>query len=58
VSAIYAEEDVPKDQQHMIKINAELAALPGWKSITKRKAPLPDHEQYKDQTGKLPLLKR
>lgn len=58
VSAIYAEEDVPKDQQHMIKINAELAALPGWKSITKRKSPLPDHEQYKDQTGKLPLLQR
>ena len=40
VNAIYAEEDAPKDQQHMIKLNAELALLPGWKSITKRKAPL------------------
>jgi len=26
--AIYAEEDVPKDQQHMIKLNADLARLP------------------------------
>ncbi len=58
VSAIYAEEDVPKDQQHMIKLNAELALLPAWKSITKRKAPLPDADQFKDQPGKLGLLKR
>jgi len=58
VSAIYAEEDVPKDQQHMIQLNADLARLPNWKSITKRKAALPEAEQYKDQTGKLPLLKR
>lgn len=58
VGAIYAEEDVPKDQQHMIALNAELAKLPTWKSITKRKAPLPEAEQYKDKTGKLALLKR
>ena len=42
----------------MIKLNAELALLPNWKSITKRKAPLPDHEQFKDKTGKLDLLQR
>ncbi|KJS71887.1 MAG: ferredoxin family protein [Serpentinimonas sp.] len=58
VSAIYAEEDVPNDQQHMIALNAELARLPGWRTITKRKAPLPDAEEHKDQPGKLPLLKR
>ncbi len=58
VSAIYAEEDVPKDQQHMIALNAELARLPGWKSITKRKAARPEAEDHKDQSGKLPLLKR
>ena len=58
VSAIYPEEDVPRDQQHMIALNAELARLPGWKSITKRKAPLPDADAHKDMTGKLPLLKR
>ena len=40
VNAIMPEEDVPGDQQHMIKINADLSK--GWPSITKRKAPLPD----------------
>ena len=58
VNAIYAEEDVPHDQQHMTKINAELAKLTSWKSITKRKAPLPDAEEWKDKTGKLADLVR
>ena len=38
----------------MIKINADLAK--GWPSITKRKAPLPDADDWKDKTGKLPEL--
>jgi ferredoxin len=58
VNAIYAEEDAPKDQQHMIQLNAELAKLPGWKSITKRKAPLDTAEEWKDKTGKLSELIR
>ena len=58
VNAIYAEEDVPKNQRHMTKLNAELAKLPTWKSITKRKAPLPDADDWKDKTGKLSLLER
>ena len=58
VNAIYAEEDVPRDQQHMIKLNAELARLPNWKSITKRKDALPDAEDWKDKTGKLNELVR
>ncbi|PZO21042.1 MULTISPECIES: ferredoxin FdxA [unclassified Hydrogenophaga] len=58
VSAIYAEEDLPKDQLHMTKLNADLAQLPGWKSITKRKAPLADADDWKDRTGKLPELLR
>ena len=58
VSAIYAEEDLPKDQLHMTRLNAELAVLPGWKSITKRKTPLPDADDWKDRTGKLPELLR
>lgn len=58
VNAIYAEEDVPKDQQHMIKINAELAVSPNYKTITKRKEPLPTAEEWKDRTDKLPELKR
>ena len=36
VNAIVPEEDVPGDQQHMIKLNADLAKK--WPSITKRKA--------------------
>jgi len=58
VNAIYAEEDLPADQQHMIKLNAELALLPGWKSITKRKIPLADADAWKDKTGKLSELIR
>ena len=58
VNAIYAEEDTPRDQQHMIKLNAELAQLPSWKSITKRKAPLPEAEEWKDKTNKLSQLIR
>ena len=30
VGAIYAEEDTPADQQHMIKLNAELATAEAW----------------------------
>ena len=58
VGAIYAEEDTPADQQHMIKLNAELARLPNWKTITRRKEPLPDHEDWKDRTDKLKELVR
>jgi ferredoxin len=42
----------------MTKLNAELAKLAGWKSITKRKAPLPDADEWKDKTGKLAELIR
>jgi ferredoxin len=58
VNAIYAEEDLPADQQHMTQINAELALLPTWKSITKRKAPLATADEWKDKTGKLGELIR
>ena len=57
VNAIMPEEDVPGDQQLMIKINADLAKG-GWPSITKRKAALPDADACKDKTGKLGELIR
>jgi ferredoxin len=57
VNAIYAEEDVPSDQQHMTALNAELSRI-GWPSITKRKTPLPDADDWKDKTGKLSELQR
>jgi ferredoxin len=58
VNAIYAEEDVPADQIAFIKLNVELSQAAGWKSITKRKEPLPDAEEWKDKTGKLSELIR
>jgi ferredoxin len=41
---------VPANQQQYIALNAELAK--GWPSITKRKAALPDADEWKDKTGK------
>ena len=57
VNAIYAEEDVPADQMHMIKLNVELARS-GWPSITKRKPPMADADHWKDKTDKLSELQR
>lgn len=54
VNAIYAEDDVPGDQQEFIKLNAELA--PSWTSITKSKAALPDADEWKDVKNKLDQL--
>jgi ferredoxin len=56
VNAIYAEEDVPGDQQDFIALNADLAK--GWPSITKTKAPLPEADEFKDVKEKLALLAR
>jgi ferredoxin len=56
VNAIYAEEDVPGDQQHFTELNAELAK--GWPSITKTKSPLPEADEFKDVKEKLALLER
>ena len=53
-----AEEDLPKDQLHMTQINAELARSPNYKTLTKRKDPLPDHAAWAQRTDKLPYLKR
>jgi ferredoxin len=56
VNAIYAEEDVPADQQQFIKINADLT--PKWPSITKTTSPLPDADDWKDTKDKLQFLAR
>jgi ferredoxin len=41
----------------MVALNAELSQI-GWPSITKRKAPLPDADEWKDKEGKLSELIR
>ena len=56
VNAIYAEEDVPADQQQFVKINVDLARK--WPSITKTKAALPDADDWKDVKEKLQYLER
>ena len=55
-NAIFAEEDLPSDQLAFIKINAELT--PKFKSITKRKAALPDADDWNGKPGKLDQLER
>ena len=55
-NAIFAEEDVPRDQQSYTALNAELSRQ--WPSITKRRAALPDAEEWNGKTGKLPMLQR
>jgi ferredoxin len=42
---------------HMIKLNVELARS-GWPSITKRKTPMADADDWKDKTDKLSELQR
>lgn len=56
VNAIYAEEDVPADQQQFIKLNIELAR--NWPSITKTTSPLAEAEEWKDTKDKLQYLQR
>ncbi len=57
-NAIYPEEDVPVDQQHFTALNAELARAPGWKTLTKKKEPLPGADDWKDVPDKLQHLDR
>lgn len=54
VNAIYADTDTPDHFQSFLEINARLAQ--GWPTISKRIAPLPGAEQWKDKTGKLASL--
>jgi ferredoxin len=56
VNAIFAEEDVPGDQQHFTALNAELARE--WKPITRTKLALPDAEAWSHIESKFVELKR
>lgn len=54
--AIYAEDDVPADQQQLISLNAELAKQ--WPVITERKEPPADADEWREVKGKLSMLER
>lgn len=54
--AIFAEEDLPPEQEKFIEINAELAKQ--WPVITRKKDPLPGAEEWDGVKGKLQYLER
>ena len=56
VEAIYAEDDVPKGQEHFIALNAELTKA--WPVIIERKEPPVDADEWAGKPGKLGLLER
>jgi ferredoxin len=47
---------VPADQTRFVQLNAELAKQ--WPSITRRKTPPPDADEWKDRKDKLDQLQR
>lgn len=55
-NAIYSDSELPEDQKEFLQINEELSKL--WPSITKRKEPLPDADEWKDKPNKRNLLER
>jgi ferredoxin len=52
--AIFAEDDVPADQQDFIKINADMSKI--WPVISSRKEPLPDADSFNRKPNKRSLL--
>ncbi len=54
--AIFAEDDVPDDQQEFIALNAELAK--DWPVITEMKDAPDDAEEWNGKKGKLQYLER
>ncbi|MDD3759983.1 MAG: ferredoxin family protein [Acidithiobacillus sp.] len=54
--AIYAEDEVPDDQKHFTALNAELTRH--WPVILRKKAALPQAEEFNGKKDKLPLLRR
>jgi ferredoxin len=56
VNAIYADEDVPPDQQDFTPLNAKLARV--WKPITRSKPALPDAETWRVITVKRDQFQR
>lgn len=56
IEAIYAEDDLPEDQQHFLELNAELAKE--WPSITSMKAPPEDADDWREVEGKTQYLEK
>ena len=56
VEAIFAEDDVPVDQQHYTALNAELSKL--WKPIVERKEGPADADEWASVKDKAQYLER
>ncbi len=56
VDAIYAEDDLPANQQHFLALNAELSLE--WPLITTQKAAPEDADEWKEVKDKLQYLER
>jgi ferredoxin len=56
VEAIYAEDELPEDQQGFLALNLELAET--WPNITEQKDPLPNSDEWADKKNKLQYLER
>ena len=56
VDAIFAEDDLPDDQQHFLALNEELSQ--GWPVISEMKPPPPDAEEWTDVKDNLKYLDR
>jgi len=56
VEAILSEDDVPKNMQQYLELNAELAKE--WPVINEMKEPPADADEWKDVKGKLQHLER
>lgn len=54
--AIFAEDDVPAQQQHFVALNAELAKM--WPVIIERKEPSADADEWLTKPDKFSLLER
>ena len=54
VDAIYAEDELPDDQQQFLALNAELAEK--WPNITEMKPAMEDSEKWKGVPGKIEHL--
>jgi ferredoxin len=56
VDAIVSEDDLPDDQHPFLELNAELAKI--WPTITERKDPPADADEWKEVKGKLRFIER
>jgi ferredoxin len=54
--AIHSEDEVPKDQEHFIELNADLSKK--WPVIETQKDPLPEADDWDGKENKIKFLER